>query len=109
MVYKPLYKKPNKTYTNDDHNSGKKWRSFDLFQKGKENYLNKEMHLALSNFDEAIENCFTEYFQTYIAELFDLRARCLQELKFDYDAINDFDKSISVSNKDCNTFFARSL
>jgi|ERR1017187_3277121 tetratricopeptide (TPR) repeat protein len=102
-------KRPNKIYTNEEHQSVKKSQTFELYEKGKENFLDKEMYQALLNFDEAIENGFTVYFQNYNAELFDLRARCLQELKFDFDAIRDFDKSISLSGNDCNTFFARSL
>lgn len=99
----------NKTFTNNEYQSVKKSQTFELYEKGKENFLNKEMHQALLNFDKAIENGFTEYFQNYNAELFDLRGRCLQDLKFDFNAIDDFDKSISLSNTDYNTFFARSL
>lgn len=33
----------------------------------------------------------------------------MQELKYHYDAINDFDKSIFLETNDCNVFFSRSV
>jgi hypothetical protein len=74
-------KRPNKIYTNEEHQSVKKSQTFELYEKGKENFLDKEMYQALLNFDEAIENGFTVYFQNYNAELFDLRARCYQPVR----------------------------
>ncbi len=38
-----------------------------------------------------------------------MRASCLQGLKYHYDAIEDFDKAIQLSPKDCNNYFTRSV
>lgn len=87
----------------------KKWDGFDFFQKGEECYLNKQTEEALMYFDKAFENGFTDYFLSGATNLYDLRARCLQELGYDYDAINDFDNSIELSSNDCNKYFSRSI
>ena len=71
---------------------------FDFFQKGHEFY-----------FDKAFESGFVENFPDDASNFYDLRAACLQEFGYDYDAIDDFDISIKLSPNDCNKYFSRSI
>ena len=82
---------------------------FVYFKKGKQSYFNKQIDEALNYFDLAFENGFVGNCKNDMFELYDLRARCLQELGFEYDAIENFDKAISFSPHDCNEYYARSL
>jgi tetratricopeptide (TPR) repeat protein len=77
------------------------------FEKGKELFFNGGggTNNCIHYFDEAIQNGFTGK----TGEVYDLRAACLQELGFHYDAIDDFDKAVVVSPKDCNRYFCRSV
>lgn len=89
--------------------SKRKWDGFDFFSKGKNCYLNRQTSEALSYLDRALEYGFEENFSYDASKLYDLRAGCLQELEYHYDAINDFDKSISLEPNDCNKYFLRSI
>lgn len=102
-------KKTPKLSAEEKEQSQKKWDGFDFFQKGQDCYFNRQTNEALSYFDKAFECGFAENFPSEATNLYDLRAGCLQELDFHYDAINDFDKSISLSPNDCNKFFSRSI
>ncbi len=86
-----------------------KWEGFDLFQKGKQCYLDRQTKEALMQFDMALKNGFANYFSNEAPNFYFMRASCLQELGYDFEAINDFDKSIELSPKDCNNFFSRSV
>ncbi len=61
------------------------------------------------HFYKVFENGFIEYFSTEATNFYDMRAGCLQELGYDFDAINDFDKSIALSPNDCNKYFSGSI
>ncbi|MVN21839.1 hypothetical protein [Mucilaginibacter arboris] len=87
----------------------RKWDRFDLFQKGKDCYLKRQTDDALLYFDKALEYNFIENFPTEVTKLFGMRGCCLQELDYDYDAINNFDKSITLASNDCNKYFSRSV
>jgi tetratricopeptide (TPR) repeat protein len=73
-----------------------------FFEKGKKFYFEKNLNRALCNFDLAIENGIEK-------EVYELRGRCLQELNYEYDAIEDFNKAIILSPSDCNIYLARSI
>lgn len=102
-------KKTPELSAEEKEQSQKKWDGFDFFQKGQDCYFNRKTNEALSYFDKAFEYGFAESFPSDAPKLYDLRAGCLQELDFHYDAISDFDKSISLSSNDCNKFFSRSV
>ena len=95
--------------TEEKEQQKKKREGFDFFQKGQECYINRQTEEALLHLDKAFENCFIENFSTEATNFYDMRAGCLQELGYDYDAINDFDKSIALSPNDCNKYFSRSM
>ncbi len=102
-------KKAPELYPEEQALSKRKWDGFDFFSKGQDCYLNRQTSEALTYFDKAIEYGFEEYFSCEAPKLYDLRAGCLQILKYHYDAINDFDKSISIEPNDCNKYFSRSV
>ena len=87
----------------------RKWDGFDFFQKGQECYLNRQTEEALLYLDKAFESGFTENFASEASNLYDMRAACLQEMGYDYDAIKNLDKSIALSPNDCNKYFSRSI
>ena len=101
-------KKTPELSAEEKEQSQKKWDGFDFFQKGQDCYFNRQTNEALSYFEKAFEYGFAETFPSEATKLYDLRAGCLQELNFHYDAINDFDKSIILSSNDCNKYFSRS-
>ena len=83
--------------------SDRRWlEGYRSFEKGKQFYLDRQTNEALQHFDIAIEN-------GYEGDVYDLRAACLQALGYDYDAIEDFNKAISLSPNDCNKYFSRSV
>lgn len=86
----------------------RKKESLDYFEKGEESYFDKDKNQALLYFDKSLASGFAEFFENRLATLYDLRAGCLQELEFHFNAIRDFDKSISLSQNDCNKYFCRS-
>lgn len=86
-----------------------KWEGFDYFEKGGNCYYSRQTTEALLYLDKAFEFGFEENFPSDASTLYDLRAACLQELEFHYDAIADFDRSISLEPNDCNKFFSRSI
>lgn len=102
-------KKTNKTYLTDGQQSGKRSQSLDYFDRAKESYFNKEKSEALLYFDKALELGFVDYFQNHAATFYALRASCLQEFEFHFEAINNFGKSIFFSQNDSNAFFSRSI
>lgn len=71
------------------------------FEIGKRLYLSGNIEEALYYTDLAINRGFD-------SEAFVIRGCCLQELKFHYDAINDFDKAIQVLPNYQN-YFSRSI
>lgn len=101
-------KKPELSIEEREHQK-KKWDGFDFFENGKQCYLDRQTEEALGYFDKAVANGFVENFSTEASKLYDMRAGCLQELGYAFDAINDFDKSIQISSNDCNKYFSRSL
>ena len=87
----------------------KEWPGFDFLKKGEKCYLNRQTEDALLYFDKAFESAIIVNFATEAGRLYDLRAHCLLQLGYYYDAINDFDKSIALSPDDCNKYFSRSI
>jgi len=81
----------------------RRWNgAFDSFLKGKELYLDKRFEEALVYFDDAIK-CGYVY-----ADVYAMRGGRLA-LKFDLEAIEDFDTAIALEPEDCNLFFQRSF
>ena len=58
---------------------------------------------ALDCFDKAIAFGFED------GGIYGLRGSCLQVLKFDLDAIDDYNKAILIEPADCNLYFMRSV
>ena len=105
-----LKKKENEvTSTINNSESHTKWEGYELFEMGKQCYINGQANEALNYFDLAVENGFEENFKFDTWKLYDMRAACLQELEYHYDAIKDFNKTISLSPGDCNKYFSRSI
>lgn len=77
--------------------------AFDSFLKGKELYLEKRIEEALVHFDDAIK-CGYVY-----ADVYAMRGGCLQALRFDLEAIDDFDSAIALEPENCNLLFQRSF
>lgn len=75
---------------------------FRAFQKGKGLYLEGQPREALDYFDQSVELTFEE------DDIYGLRGSCLQSLKFDLDAIDDFTKAIASEPNDSNLYFMRS-
>jgi hypothetical protein len=63
---------------------------------------NKAFNDALEKFDLCISHQFVH--QTYT-----FRAMCLQALRFDLDAIDDFNMAIPLSPNDCNLYYLRAM
>jgi len=57
----------------------------------------------LRYFDIAIDSGFEG------AEVYGMRGGCLQSLKFDLDAIDDFTRAIEFDSEDSNNYFMRSI
>jgi tetratricopeptide (TPR) repeat protein len=86
--------------------ANKKWLvGHNAFERGKASYFAKPMREqeALDCFDMAIGCGFEN------AEVYDLRGSCLQSAKFDFDAIEDFSRAISMQPEDCNFYYQRSI
>jgi tetratricopeptide (TPR) repeat protein len=84
--------------------------TFGLFQQAKECYFKRQrVQEALVYFNRAFENGFINYFPGEAANFYEFRGICLQELDYDLDAINDFDKAIILSPNDCNKYFLREV
>jgi|GEM_PF-2006939 len=86
-----------------------KWNIYDFFLKGQDCYIQGQDEEALQFFDKAFEHKFLDHFSTKAADIYEMRAGSLQKLDYHYDAIKDFDKSISLLPNDCNKYFSRSI
>jgi tetratricopeptide (TPR) repeat protein len=73
-----------------------------FFEAGKKHFMEGKNQEALDCFDKAIKNGVED-------EVYELRAMCLQALDFHLDAIDDFNKAISLSPENANSYFMRSL
>lgn len=108
-----LFKKNSRMISNSEITESKrKWDAFYAFVNGRQCWNERNVDEALTHFDKAIELGFIEYFKYSSADLtklYDLRARCLQGLGYQYEAICDFDKAISYSPNDCDIYFSRSI
>jgi tetratricopeptide (TPR) repeat protein len=100
-----LFKKKSNDTSNTIKSESKKklTAGYHAFIKGKQCYLNNQKSEALQYFDLAIENGFVE------DNVYSLRGGCLQQQNYHYDAIDDFNKAIILSPKDCNIYFMRSV
>lgn len=92
-----------------DEKTALKWKGFDFYVVGKENYLKRNSEEALRNFDLAVEQGFIGNFKSELLNFYDMRGRCLQELEYHYAAITDFDVTIDLSPDDANGYYSRSL
>lgn len=92
-----------------DPGSALNFEGYKSFEKGKEYFINRQTAEALKHFDLALEKGYEENFNYNVAELYDMRAACLQELEYHYDSIIDFDKAILLSPQNCNRYFLRSI
>ena len=82
---------------------GPQWlEGFHAFEKGKIHFNNDDQK-ALDCFDRAIKSGFEG------EGIYGLRAICLQALHFDHDAIDNFNKAISLAPEEANLYFMRSL
>lgn len=92
-----------KNKSQESSESYRKWsEGFDAYEIEKVLFSKRKAKDALQYFDKAIEIGFKN-------EVFEFRARCVQELDYHYDAIADFDEAIRLSSKDCNLYFSRSV
>ena len=74
------------------------------FELGWKAYLEKNDEEALKHFDEAIQCGFSR------EGIYGLRGSCLQKLKFHFDAIDDFNRGISLDPVgDSNLYYMRSI
>lgn len=95
-----FFKKP----ANEPTESNRLWREgYKAFERGKELYFQNEVQQALRYFDTAIDSGFEG------SDVYGLRAGCLQKLRFDLDAIDDFTKAIELDPEDSNNYFMRSI
>jgi tetratricopeptide (TPR) repeat protein len=93
-------KKPATRTTENDH----QWqKGYKALERGKDLYLHNEVQQALRHFDIAISSGFEG------ADVYGMRGGCLQSLKFDLDAIDDFSRAIEFDSEDCNNYFMRSI
>jgi len=97
-----LFKKKSQELTEEDNKFNE---AFNEYQEGKKLYSAKKYQDAIYYFDRAIESGFERYYN----EIYELRAISLQTLQFDLDAIEDFNKAISLAPEDANLFFMRGL
>jgi len=93
-----------KKKSNDSNRSTEEsLEGYEAFQCGINSYLKKDISTALRHFNKSIESGYKQ------SDVFSYRAHCLQILGYHNDAINDFDKAISLSSRDTNDFFGRSV
>jgi len=76
---------------------------YKAFETAKGFYQEQHDQDAVIWFDKAIERGFEN------AEVFGLRGTCLQALDFNLDALEDFNRAISLDPADCNLYYLRSL
>ena len=79
-------KKIEKTIYNDDL----EWDIFINFSRGKKYLLEEKWKDALYHLDKALELGYEK------DDIYEMRGYCLQELKYHFDAIEDFNKAISL-------------
>lgn len=83
---------------------------YNYFTKGKDKFTyENEYKDALFYFDKAVENEFDKHFKSEAKDLFNMRAFCLQQLKYQYEAIENFEKAIKLDPNNCNLFYACSF
>lgn len=93
-------KKPATGTTEDT----KLWQmGYEALERGRELYFKNEVQQAMRYFDIAIDSGFEG------ADVYCMRGGCLQSLKFDLDAIDDFTKAIEFDPEDSNYYFMRSI
>ena len=97
-----LFKNKSQDSTEEDYKFNE---AFNAYLEGKKLYSAKKYQEAIDYFDKAIESGFERYYN----EIYELRAMSLQSLNFDLDAIEDFNKAISLAPEDANLYFMRGL
>ena len=79
-----------------------KWREgSEAFLQGQRLHFARLPHEALPFLDKAISSGFEG------ADVYAYRGLCLQSLRFDFEAIDDFDKAIALEPGDSNLYFIR--
>ncbi len=97
-----LFKRKSRELTEEDHKFNE---AFDAFLKGKELYSERKFQDAMDYFDRAIQSGVDDSY----SEIYELRAISLQSLNFDLEAIDDFNKAISLKPEEANLYFMRGL
>jgi len=93
------FKKPATEPTESD----RLWcEGYKALERGKDLYFKKEDQQALRYLDIAIDSGFEG------VDVYGMRGGCLQSLRFDLDAIDDFTKAIQFDPEDSNNYFMRS-
>ena len=78
-------------------------RGYNAFEAAKEHYKARNDQEAIARADTAEDCGYSD------PDLFSLRGACLQTLQWDFDAIDDFSRAISLQPNDCNHYFQRAL
>lgn len=73
------------------------------FIKGRKYFFESDWTNALYYLDKAVENGYMK------DGIFEIRGFCLQSLDYYFDAIEDFNKAISLSPNDCSLHYNRGL
>ncbi len=71
-------------------------------EKGKELYLSSQFSEALSYLDNALNSGFN-------STVYELRAKCFQQLNYHYRAIDDFDKVIEDNPLEFSYYYSRAV
>ncbi|GGC47004.1 hypothetical protein GCM10011386_43940 [Parapedobacter defluvii] len=101
--------KSNRETTNDrELKSTGSSHGLHAYAMGLNCYFNQQWDEAVAYFDKALEEGAI-LGDIEKRDFFSYRAQCLQALKYEYDAIDDFDKAIEISPRDCNLYFSRSI
>lgn len=91
------------TQRQEEEQIGNRWlEGHEAFRKGVDFYAKERVEEALDCFDEAINCGYVDDTKVY-----EWRGLCLQSLRFDLDAIDDFDRAIALNPVDCVTFYSR--
>lgn len=97
-----LFKKIKFTISNFNKNGEDNIVGKSFHKMGLDYFTRQEHEKALQYFDKAIEAGYQS------AEIYELRGRCLDEFEFYYDAISDYNKSVSLDPGKANVFYMRS-
>lgn len=98
-----LFIKIISTIFKPEHNGEENSVGNHFYKTGLDYYKQQETEKALQSFDKSIESGYRS------AEIYEFRGRCLDTFEFYYDAISDYNISISLDSGKANVFYMRSL